>query len=259
MSRVSIASLACLLATACAPATFGWPGAGPGAEPDLLRYRAAFVAAAGTRFVEIVPRERVQATILGQRMLWLGDHHASGALHRLQLALLRDLLASGARPVLCLEAIGTADEAAVARFVGGEGTLDQLRATVLARWPGSWLDDLSLDPAFYRALLTLAREHDLPVRALEPTPRLPLGERDAVIAANVRQAANAFPDRLVVVVVGQAHLLGEGALVARTALPGLVLGGEPPAPLAAAKRPRATAGDFLRSDGDLLWFAGLWR
>ncbi len=39
-----------------------------------------------------------------------------------------------------------------------------------------------------------------------------------------RASCRAFPDRLIVVVVGHAHLLGKGRLVARVGLPSLAVG-----------------------------------
>ena len=255
LSMLSFAALA----GACAPATFGWVGAGPDEAAGLARYRAAFVAAAGTRFTGTLPRGAVLDAARRARVLWLGDHHPSEALHDLQRALVSDLLAAGARPVLCLEAIGTADERAVARFLAGESSLAELCRVVRDRWPESWLDDDQVDAAFYRDLLIMARDHGLPVRALEPTPRLPLAARDAVIAAAVRRTAAEFPDRLLIAVVGQAHLLGDGALSVRTGLPDLLVGGEPTPPLATAAVPPAAAGDFVRSDAGLLWFAARLR
>ena len=88
-----------------------------------------------------------------------------------------------------------------------------------------------------------------------PTPRLPLAQRDERIARAVADARLHYPDRLLVVVVGQAHLLGRGDVVRRSEVGGLVLGGRPTealAPNAPAERIRGTA---WRSDQDVYWFA----
>jgi hypothetical protein len=80
------------------------------------------------------------------------------------------------------------------------------------------------------------------------------------MAARVRELAAAHPGHLVVIVVGQTHLLGDGDLVGRTGLPGVVVGGEPTGPLRGAVAPTAptapTAG-FVASDGGVWWFADL--
>jgi len=203
------------------------------------------------------------------RVLWLGDNHRSARLHALQRALLARLVANGPPFSLVLEAIGDADEPHVADYVARRTDATVLRARLRARWDGSWLDDDGLDAAHYRALLAFARAHALPVHALEPTPRLPLPLRDAAIVARVRDLAARHPGRLLVVVVGQAHLLGEGDVVPRTGLPAVAVGGEPTPALLAAELPAAAGGEpgepgeplaadeLVASDGGLLWFAAL--
>ncbi|MBL9077722.1 MAG: ChaN family lipoprotein [Planctomycetes bacterium] len=241
------------LLAACAPTTFGWTGAAP---PALEQYLASFADAAGTQLVERLPRDRLLQLLQRERVLWLGDHHDDPSLHARQRDLLLQLQARGVRFAFALEAIGSEDEAAVARYLGGELTLERLATLLRRRWPGSWLDDQQLDPRHYRELLAFARAHGAPVVALEPVPRLPIDERDAVIAGAVRAAAARWPDRLLVVHVGQAHLVGDGDLVARTALGGFVLGAVPPAALQQAAAGTALVpGDVHRSDGGLWWFA----
>lgn len=244
--------LSLLFATACSPAAFVWNG-----EPDtgLVPYLAAFADAAGTGFDYTMDRRELIARLRGERVLWLGDHHRSSRLHALQMQLLADLQASGFRMVLLLEAIGLEDEAAVQEYLDGVSSMAALRQRMRTRWRGSWLDDRDLDPWHYRSLLAFARRHQVPVQAIEPAPRPPIHERDERIAARVRSAAEACPDRLLVVHVGQAHLVGAGALVARTGLGGLALGGEPPPALRSARAPTDARHTLVRSDGDLWWFA----
>jgi hypothetical protein len=66
---------------------------------------------------------------------------------------------------------------------------------------------------------------------------------------------DAHPDRLVVVVLGQAHLVGQGDLVRRVAGRGIAIGGEPPPSLrhsAAGER-----GSVQQCQAGLWWFAEL--
>jgi hypothetical protein len=248
-----IATFLSLALAACTPTDFGWDAA----TPPLARYRAAFQAAAGTRFVASLSRDELLRRLHAERVLWLGDHHRSARLHALQNELLAQLQAAGVRLAFALEAIGSQDEPAVARFLRGDDSLVQLGAAMRQRWRGSWLDDPELDPWHYRSLLSFAQKHGIPVRALEPTPRLPLAERDAVIARTVRDLRLLWPDRLLVVHVGQAHLLGEGDLVARAGGAGFVLGGEPPAGLHDARPATAPRGSVWQSDGGAWWFGEL--
>jgi hypothetical protein len=249
--RSAQVTLVMLLAAACTPERFGWPDVG---TRDLAAYRASFTVAAGERFVTSATRRALVERTARVRALWLGDHHRNSLLHGLQLELLRELVATGRPLVLQLEAIGTADEGDVAAFVGGRMDMPELAARMRGRWPGSWLDDADVDSFHYRALLSFARRHTLPVRALEPTPRLPLGERDPWMARAVREAAAAHPDALVVVVVGQSHLLGRGDLIRRVGLPALAIGGQPTPALAAAASERPAPATMLVSDGGLWWF-----
>ena len=157
--------------------------------------------------------------------------------------------------VLALEAIGLQDEPHVKMYLAGELSMELLRQQLRTRWNGSWLDDRELDPWFYRSLLAFARKHQLPVSALEPTPRLPLAQRDEVLAASIRRTLDANPDRLVVVVVGQAHLVGQGHLIERIGDRSLAIGGEPPPSLRDASA--GERGSVQQSRAGLWWFAEL--
>jgi hypothetical protein len=242
-----------LLAAAACSAPLAWRPAGSA----LAAYRQSFEDAVGQQIVGDAPLTDIVAMAQDRAVVWLGDHHYSDRLHVLQRDLLTRLQRSGRPLLLLLEAIGEQDEPAVADYVAGRTNEEQLRTRTRRRWPGSWLDDEELDAPHYRALLAFARHHAIPVRALEPTPRLPLAARDAHIAATVRTTAAAHPDRLLVAVLGQAHLLGIGDVVGRSGLPGLVIGGIPPASLRAAA-PASSARDRLhRSDGGVWWFGAL--
>ncbi len=78
-----------------------------------------------------------------------------------------------------------------------------------------------------------------------------------MIASRVRRLALAHPETLVVVVVGHAHLLGEGGLIARVALPNVALGARLSVglhrQLAAVPPP---PGHLLRTPSGVVFFAG---
>ncbi len=240
-----------LLAASCSPAEFVWQQPVPEA---LANYRRAFDEAVGDRVDGECSHDQLLAAVKAARVLWLGDHHRSSRLHALHAALLERLARSPRRVVLVLEALGVQDQPDVDAFLDDRLTLQELADRIRQRWPGSWLDDRELDPWYYRSLCATARRHDWRLVALEPTPRPPLPQRDAAMAEHVRELAAQHPQALIVVVVGQAHLLGEGDLVRRTGLPAVAIGGEPPAALAAAA-PRGR--DRLLRGGDLWWFAEL--
>lgn len=249
--KLSVITAAILLA-ACSPSTFGWTH-GPGA--DFREYRRRFEVAAGGALVEDLERVELRRRALAQGVLWLGDHHRHSRLHALQTQLLTELVRDGADLALGLEAVGVQDQPAVDDFLSGRLNMRALRAALRGRWRGSWLDDPDLDPWFFRSLLELGRDLRCPVFALEPTPRLPLSRRDHQIARAVADARLRHPDRLLVIVVGQAHLRGAGDVVARSGVGGLVMGGAPTATLARRPPPPRSAGAAWRSDGDVYWFA----
>ncbi len=241
-----------LAATACST-PLAWRPAGG----SLAHYRQSFEDAVGQQIVAEASLTDIVAMAQDHAVVWLGDHHYSDRLHVLQRDVLTLLQQSGRPLLLLLEAIGEQDGPAVADYVAGRTNEEQLRTRMRRRWPGSWLDDEELDAPHYRALLAFARHHAIPVRALEPTPRLPLAARDARIATTVRTIAAEHADRLLVAVLGQAHLLGVGDVVARSGVPGLVIGGIPPATLRATA-PAVSARDRLhRSDGGVWWFGAL--
>ncbi|MFN3244482.1 MAG: ChaN family lipoprotein [Planctomycetota bacterium] len=236
---------------ACSPTRFDWPD-GPGAA--FRDYRQSFADAAGQRLVEAVDRHALLRRARAAGALWLGDHHRHSRLHALQTELLDQLVRDGADLLLGLEAIGVRDQPMVDDYLEGRIDMRALRSGMRTRWSGSWLDDPELDPWFFRSLLTFARQHRIPVFALEPTPRLPLARRDEYIARTVAAACRRHKDRLPVVLVGQSHLKGIGDVVARSGVGGLVLGGLPTAGLQRIAPGDGDRGTVWRSDGDVYWF-----
>lgn len=239
---------------ACQHPTFDWQG-----RPDvaLNDYSRAFDTAVGDRLdAAITTKELLQLTHK-VRVLWLGDHHRDASAHTDQLALLRDLHRSGQKIALGLEAIGTQDEPLLAEFLAHRLTMDGLKEAIRVRWPESWLDSAFVDAVHYRDLLQFAATTDSPLFALEPTPRLPLHQRDEYIALRVQTAAQRHPDRLIVSMIGQAHLLGTGDLIARTGLTNVALGATPPAAIALAANSTTPRSGLVRSNGGLWFFANL--
>jgi uncharacterized iron-regulated protein len=251
--RALVTFAAGLLAACAAPRR-----AEPAVPAELQAYQDRFSAAVNAPFGAALDRAEVLQQIRGARVLWLGDTHNSSRLHALHCELLRDLVEAGIHYTLVLEAVGTEDQPAVQKYLEGVTELRDLRRACRARWDGSWLDDPELDPFFYRSLLQAARRTQTPVLALEPTPREPLARRDAAMPEVVRSAAAAHPDRLIVVLVGQAHLVGGGDVMRSTGLPSVAVGGE--APLALRKRAPSEVDKraFLPAAG-MLWFGPVCR
>jgi hypothetical protein len=242
-----------LLLAACT-ADFDWQArAGAG----LADYQREFARDLGRTFDSSATGSRLLGLLRYSRVLWLGDHHRDPLLHARHRQLLQRLQQEGLRLALGLEALGQQDEDGLADYLRGRSDLPAFAEAVRRRWPGSWLESPDVDAEHWRALLGAARANGWPTFALEPAPRLPLAQRDDVIAAAVRRAAERHPDRLLVVVVGQSHLLGLGRLPARTQLPFVAFGAEPTPALRAAVPRLRTDQEFLRSSGGLWFFADL--
>lgn len=248
------AAIAALLAAATACSHLAWEGDARAAR--LLEYHASFRRALDPRCSGSLDEDALLQLLRRSRVLFLGDHHRDVQLHHLQRRLLQRLHARGLDLALGLEAIGDADQPAVERFLQGRIDLTALRTAVRRRWPGSWLDAADVDADHHRRLLEFARSTGTPVFALEPTPRRPLAERDAHIAASIRAAAARHPTRLLVVCVGETHLLGQGDLIARTDLPAVALGARPLPAVARAAADLPPQHEWLRA-GPLLYFRAL--
>ncbi|MCA8958376.1 MAG: ChaN family lipoprotein [Planctomycetes bacterium] len=223
---------------------------------ELDHYIDAHYRDLGECFVRPLDRAEFGERLEHCRVLFLGDHHRDSTLHAAILELIDWLCARGKHPVLGIEAVGIEDNASLQEFLAGGVSLGTLRERIARRWARSWLEPGDVDHAFYRSLLVRARRSRLPVFCLEPAPRAPLDERDATIASNIRRALRLHPDRLVVVVVGHAHLLGLGNLTARVDAPCLTFGAR------VSPRLKAKAADLgpvpvdalLRSDRGVLFF-----
>ena len=221
---------------------------------QLSAYRQSFHDAIGQTLVGTVDRQKLLGQIEQQRTLWLGDHHRHSRLHALQTELLTQIQSRGIPMAFGLECIGVHDEQDVNDFLANKIDLDTLCKRIRTRWTGSWLDDRDLDPWFYRSLLEFAKRHRIAVFALEPTPRLPLPIRDSYIAQTVKKACELHNDKLVVIIVGQTHLVGDGDITRRSGQPGTMIGGLPPHHLLELAPRKQTRGDLWQDDSKMLWF-----
>lgn len=239
-----------LALSSCAGPQFDWQGRSPAA---LAEYRSAFARNAGARWDGGTDVDDFVALARSRRVLFLGDHHRDERLHARQRDLLGRLFAAGPTTLL-LEAVGIEDQAAVDDYLDGRIGMPGLVATCRARWPQAWIAGGDVDSEHYRELLRAARDAGARVFGLEPAPRLPLPQRDARIAAQARAVANARPDALVVVVLGQDHLLGEGRVVERVAMPCTVVGAAPSEALWRAL-PITTRSFAWRTERDVWFFS----
>ncbi len=244
-------SIALCLLGGCAG--MGWEG-----DPrldGLQAYKAAFRTALGDSWQPGPSLEQFERDLHKARVLFLGDDHRDHALHRLQRELLERLARRGLRLCFVLEAIGAEDDELVAAHLRGALPEPALRAAIARRWPDSWLDSPQVDAPHYRDLLALAARIGAPVHGLEPAPRLPLRQRDPWIAGRLHDLAARHGNRLLVVVVGQTHLLGQGDLLARAPAPAVALGARPTERLGPV--PAAIPGPLPRTAGGLLYFRPL--
>ena len=211
-----------LIASACQ----GTPGSADAGRPPLLEgYVAGHYLAIPRVSGPALGWERFLLELPSRRLILLGDVHDDRALHEryreLLSALSVELDHERGRPVwLLVEHLGE-EEGRVLRpgapppsREAREGALTLLRRTLHERWPASWMEDPRLDRGFYQDLFRIAALGGWGLAGLEPIPRLPLEERDARITAAIQGIANEAPDALVVVVLGHAHLLGEGRVFA---------------------------------------------
>ena len=234
----------------------------PSGQQSRPEYLTAYIDAhyqdLGKQFIAPMTRDQFQKRLGETRVLFLGDHHRDPGLHAQIMELISWLAKRGLQPVLGVEAIGIQDVAILQEFLTGDIGLDQLRRSTKARWSDSWLDNPDVDQSFYRDLLKAARQQRLPVFCLEPTPRHPLARRDTMIASNIRRALRLHPDNLIVVIVGHAHLLGQGHLVGRVGAPALAVAARfsPRLRRAAAGRPDVEESSFLQTERGILFFPG---
>lgn len=250
--------MALVILASCADPHLGWDGAShedpsPSGPGYLREYKESHYRDIGRRFSGALDWDELLTELDQRAVLFLGDHHEDVQLHERMLSVLVRL-AKSRDIAIGVEALGTQDEPALARFLSGELDLDLFRDQVARRWRGSWLESHEVDRDFYRRLCVLGHDLNVPIFALEPTPRIELSERDAVIAERIQAAAKRWPDRLIVVVVGHAHLLGAGKVVERLRMPCKTFGARMSRSLIRDFREQSFREPFLETDAGVIFF-----
>ncbi len=117
----------------------------------------------GTR----VTLQELLSTAADSRIVYVGETHDNVASHRLELSLLKGLneLHPG-RQALGMEMFSRSQQAALDRWVAGK--LDEKSFLKESRWYDNW----SFDFAYYRDILLYARDHHIPVIALNAEKKL---------------------------------------------------------------------------------------
>ncbi len=245
------------------------------AEQDALAdYKQTFRAAQGERIVEPVHEASLVQRMTESSIVFLGDRHDDQGLHAMHRSLLRKL-AARRDLVLLVESVGSQDQSTINALLRGELDIESASRTIRDRWPGSWLSmatetsskartntgtagpsqpmgkDSPIDVHHYRAVLEFARDQRIPVQALEPTPRLDLEHRDAEMARTIAALRNAAPDAVIVVLVGQAHILGPHRLLERCDGPATVLLARLRHDLQTRGKSPAQSREFVRTDANI--------
>ncbi|MEO0481475.1 MAG: ChaN family lipoprotein [Planctomycetota bacterium] len=187
--------------------------------PDwLVEYRESSYRAQGTELGDATGTDELLTAARTTGMLLLGDLHQDVMLHALHRSLIARLNEQDTPVVLVLEALASQDDEHTTAYLNDELTIEELRERIASRWPRSWLEpSRSWDYLAWRSMLRTAKANEWPVYGLEEAPRRPLLERDELIAMNLRSLRSRHPDRLVVAILGQAHLAGEGTVGDRLA------------------------------------------
>ncbi len=152
-SQPNAIALASVLLTACGAAT-PRPNA-PVAD--------RIIALPGARAVSF---DALADAIAGARIVYVGEHHDRESDHRVELAVIEALYARDPSLALGLEMVQHPYQEALDAFVAGE--IDE--ATLLERI--DWSERWGFDFALYRPMLVFAREHHLPIVALNAPTEL---------------------------------------------------------------------------------------
>jgi uncharacterized iron-regulated protein len=106
-----------------------------------------------------VPDHAVLADLVKAGAIFVGEAHTIARHHAVQLQLLQELSARGVPLVLCLEQLEARDQPAVDRYFHRE--IDFAALAQAIDWPKQWTNY-----ADYRPLCEFARQHGIPIRAL---------------------------------------------------------------------------------------------
>lgn len=178
---------------------------------ELRRYHEALHRATAG-FERLSTRQELVEAAVDSRVVFVGDFHTLRQAQRMPLRLCAHLqscpqiLRGNRRLALGLEMVMARDQRHLDRYLAGE--LDErgfLRATrYQSTWSFPWLS--------YRPLLDFARQHRLPVLALNSRPERTadrLRQRDIVAAGRLADFVQDHPETLVVVLFGDLHLVDE--------------------------------------------------
>lgn len=139
-------------------------------------------AGVDTRSGEVLSFDGVAARLDGVGLVLVGEEHDSIEAHRVQLGVIAALYGRGRSVAIGLEMLPITVQPALDRWSAGELSEDELLAAV------DWYEHWGLPWGYYRDVFVFAREHGLPVFALN-VPR-------AVVRAVGRGAAEELPPEL---------------------------------------------------------------
>src|SRR5688572_14280382 len=154
-----------------------------------------------TDFEEISTYTQLVAEAREAEIIYVGDYHALDKYQKFHVRLLEDL---ADRPlVLAVEMLYGRNQRALDSWMKREIDDDQFRRRVryVLEWGYNWES--------YRSVLEAARNHGIPVFAVDFSPRNDLryiNKRDKAIAAKICEIRRRFPARTVMVLFGESHL-----------------------------------------------------
>lgn len=148
-----------------------------------------------------IDRERFIKLVAKAPVTLIGDFHTLDQAQKCYLSLVRDLDKAGVRPVLLLEMVLAAHDAALAGYLHGQlDSLDFLeRIGYYKHWGFNFHN--------YQPILTYAKENGLAVHGLNRTGSLP--SRDGFMADRIARIIHRYPGLPVLVLVGDLHLASE--------------------------------------------------
>jgi len=146
-------------------------------------------------------RETFLRRAAGSPVTLVGDFHTLDQAQKCYLSLVRDLDKAGVRPVLLLEMVLAAHDAALAGYLHGQ--LDSSEFLERIGYYKHW----GFNFHNYEPILTYAKESGLAVHGLNRTGSLPL--RDGFMADRIARIIHRYPGPPVLVLVGDLHLASE--------------------------------------------------
>jgi len=113
---------------------------------------------------DLISFERMMDGVRGMRAVYVGESHNNDYHHAFQLRVIEAMYAQDARLLIGMEMFQRPFQDALDRFVAGETTEEEFltESEYFSRWRWDW--------RYYRSILLFAREHGIPVIALN-SPR----------------------------------------------------------------------------------------